>query len=276
VSRLTDEQMERYSRQLILPGLGGKSQRRLLDARAVVIGAGGLGSPIIQYLAAAGVGHLDIIDSDVVELSNLQRQIIHGGSEIGMPKAESAARFARRLNPDCEAQAKVLRLDASNATELLRHADIVLEGSDNFPTRFLVNDACYLLRKPLVSGAILRFEGQVTVFPNDGGADSPCYRCLFPEMPPPGAIPTCQEAGVLGSLAGTIGTLQATEAIKVLLGIGESLAGRLLIHDGLAGTFRTIRLHRDPDCALCGDHPTIRELRLEAEAGCSRGSNPPP
>ncbi|MBI1291902.1 molybdopterin-synthase adenylyltransferase MoeB [bacterium] len=268
MARLNEDQLERYSRQLLLPGFGGAAQKALQSARVAMVGAGGLGSPVIEYLAAAGVGELHIIDSDSVELSNLQRQVIHARSPLGTPKAESAATAACAINPDCRAVPHVTRLTVENAEALLGGVDLVLDGSDNFPTRFLVNDACYLLGKPLISGAILRFEGQLTVFPNDHGADSPCYRCLFPEIPPPGAIPTCQEAGILGPVAGMIGTMQAVEALKILTGIGEPLVGRLLVVDALTMAFRSIRLHRDAECALNGDRPTMHGLGVYTEQGC--------
>ncbi|MCC6546808.1 molybdopterin-synthase adenylyltransferase MoeB [Candidatus Sumerlaeota bacterium] len=264
----SDDQLERYARHIILPQIGGKGQRRLLDSRVFVVGAGGLGSPILLYLAAAGVGTIDVIDSDRVDLSNLQRQIIHDTARIGQPKVESARAAIGALNPDVKLNVLRERLTRDNALSLMRDAQVVLDGSDNFATRYLVNDACWFLKKPLVSGAMLRFEGQVTVFPMDGGADSPCYRCLFPEPPPADLIPTCQEAGVLGVLPGVIGSLQATEAVKLLLGIGNSLVGRLLVYDALDMTFRTIKLHRDKHCALNGDAPTQNELAHYDEARC--------
>ena len=267
--RFSEEQLERYARHIVLPGVGGKGQRRLLDSRVLVVGAGGLGSPILLYLAAAGVGTIDIVDFDAVDLSNLQRQVVHRNADVGEPKVDSARRAIAALNPDVQVNTHRLRLGAENARELVRHVDVVLEGSDNFVTRYLVNDACYFERKPLVSGAMFRFEGQATVFRNDGGKDSPCYRCLFPEPPPPGSIPSCQEAGIFGAIPGVIGSLQATEAIKLLLGIGEPLSGRLITWDVLSGKFREIALRRDPECALNGDNPSIRELVEHAEEGCA-------
>ena len=272
--RLTDAQAERYARHVILPQVGGKGQRRLLASRVFVVGAGGLGSPAIMYLAAAGVGTIEVADFDNVDLSNLQRQIIHATHSIGTPKVESARESVAARNPDVEFIAHNERLTAANIMERIAHADVVIDGSDNFPTRFLVNDACWLARKPLVSGAMQRFEGQVTVFANDGGANSPCYRCLFPEPPPPGLVPSCQEAGILGVISGVVGSLQATEAIKLLLGIGDSLAGRLLVYDALGASFRTIKLRRDPKCALNGDAPTIRELVEYGDERCEAGSTP--
>lgn len=259
-SKFTEEQLQRYARHIVLPRVGGKGQRRLLDSRVLVVGAGGLGSPILMYLAAAGVGTIDVVDFDTVDLSNLQRQIIHRQADVGEPKVDSARRALEALNPDVRIVTHQVRLGEANIREIIAPVDCVLEGSDNFPTRFLVNDACYFARKPLLSGAMFRFEGQVTVFPNDGGADSPCYRCLFPEPPPPGLIPSCQEAGIFGSVPGVIGSIQATEAIKLLLGIGDSLAGRLITWDALKGRFRELPLRRDPECPLNGDSPSIREL----------------
>lgn len=267
----TDEEVERYSRQIILPQVGGVGQRKLRGARIFIIGAGGLGSPVIQYLAAAGAGTIEVIDADVVELNNLHRQVLHATPRLGMAKVDSAREAVAALNPEVNVITHRERLTRENAMTLLAKADVVVEGSDNFPTRFLVNDACHLLRKPLVSGAMFRFEGQVTLFPNDGAANSPCYRCLFPEAPPPGLIPTCQEAGILGALPGVIGSLQAMEVLKLLLGIGESLVGRLLLYDALTMKFREIKLRRDPECALNGDSPTIRELGQYEEApACER------
>ncbi|CAN5405904.1 thiazole biosynthesis adenylyltransferase ThiF [soil metagenome] len=265
MSQFSEPQLERYSRQLLLPEVGGKGQRALLGARVAMVGAGGLGAPAILYLAAAGVGTIDVIDSDAVELSNLQRQIIHGSTRIGIAKAESARHAIAALNPEVKIVPHQTRLTKDNALEILKQADVILDGSDNFPTRYLVNDAAYFLRKPLVTGAILQWEGQVTAFPNDGAATSPCYRCLFPEMPEAGLIPSCQEAGVVGALAGVIGSLMANETIKILLGAGDTLAGRLLIFDALAARFREIKLRRDPACALNGDAPSIRELQDYAQ-----------
>lgn len=274
MSRLTPEQVERYSRHILLPGVGGKGQRRLLESRVAVVGAGGLGSPAILYLAAAGVGTIDVIDSDRVELSNLQRQILHTTPRVGMPKVQSAATAVGESNPDVRLVGREARLDAENALELLGAADVVLDGSDNFETRYLVNDACRLLGKPLVSAAIQQFEGQVTVF--SGRAGEPCYRCLFPEPPAPGAVPSCEQAGVFGVIAGTVGCLQATEALKLLLGLGEPLVGRLLLYDAREAQTRIIRFPWAKDCALCGEAPTIRSLQPIAPTGDCRHSAPSP
>ncbi len=252
----TEDQIHRYSRHILLPELGGVGQARLLASRVLVVGAGGLGSPLILYLAAAGVGTIGIVDDDVVDLSNLQRQVLHDTPHIGMAKVDSAAARVAALNPDVRVNAFGTRLNAGNARAIIRDYDLVADGSDNFATRFLVNDACRLEGRPLVSAAILRFEGQLSTW----RADGPCYRCLFPEPPPPGEGPSCAEAGVLGAVAGTMGTLQATEVVKELLGLGETMAGRLLIYDALATSFRTVRVRRDPACPLCGDHPTITDV----------------
>ncbi len=258
--KFTEEQVERYARHIILPQVGGRGQRRLLESRVFVAGAGGLGSPIILYLAAAGVGTIVVADDDTVSLSNLQRQVLHSQDGLGTPKVDSAAGRVAGLNPDVRLIPLRERIAQEGVAAMIAGADVVLDGSDNFETRYLLNDACHFARIPLVSGAILQFEGQVTVFPNDGGGDSPCYRCLFPEPPPPGAVPNCQEAGVLGAIAGIVGSIQAAEAIKVLLGIGEPLAGRLLLLDALAMKWRELRLRRDPACALCGAAPTITRI----------------
>ena len=267
----TEQQLERYARHIILPQVGGKGQRRLLDSRVFVVGAGGLGSPVIMYLAAAGVGTIEVADADRVSLSNLQRQVLHATDRIGQPKIESAREAVAALNPDVKLIGHEEYLNKDNILERLSSADVVVEGSDNFATRFLVNDACHFLKKPLVSGAMFRFEGQVTVFPHDGAPDSPCYRCVFPEPPPPGLIPTCQEAGILGCVPGVIGSLQANEVIKLLLGTGDLLKGRLLIFDALAAGFREIKIQRDPACALNGDKPTIKELIQYEDPQCPAG-----
>ena len=268
----TDEQLLRYARHIVLPELGGIGQGKLMDASVLVIGAGGLGSPLLLYLAAAGVGRIGVVDDDVVDLSNLQRQVMHDTARVGDPKVDSARNAVARINPEVKLETHRLRFTAANAMDLVARYDLVADGSDNFATRFLVNDACHLAGKPLVSGAILRFEGQLATFKsglrgkNDGAGaqDAPCYRCIFPEPPPAGLIPTCSEGGVLGAIAGAIGSLQATEILKELAGIGDSLAGWLLIYDALSTTFRKVRVKRDPACALCGDHPTIHDLSLHA------------
>jgi len=260
---LSAEQRGRYSRHLLIPEVGDAGQLKLLDARVLLLGAGGLGAPAALYLAAAGVGTLGLIDADVVEASNLQRQIIHSTARIGRPKVESARETIEGLNPDIKVVAHNEWLDRTNVARLIADYDLIVDGTDNFPTRYLVNDAAVIARKPVVHGSVFRFEGQVTVFkPYDG----PCYRCLFPEPPPPALAPSCAQAGVLGVLPGTIGMLQATEAIKLILGIGEPLVGRLLTYDALGETFDELRLRRDPRCPACGEHahpenlPTYEEF----------------
>jgi len=265
----TEEQIQRYARHILLPQVGGHGQDKLLRSKVLVVGAGGLGSPVLMYLAAAGVGTLGIVDDDEVDLSNLQRQIVHTTDRVGTAKVESAATALRAINPDLELILHKERITASNAETLLSSYDLVTDGSDNFATRFLINDAAYFTRTPLVSGAILRFDGQVATFKNFPGGDEsgPCYRCIFREPPPPGQVPSCSEAGVLGALCGTIGSLQATEILKELLDIGESLSGSLLIYDALATQFRTIKVKRDPGCPLCGDAPTITDLSIHESPG---------
>jgi len=266
---LTEAQLQRYSRQILLPGVGGKGQRKIAAAKVFLVGAGGLGSPAALYLAAAGVGTLGIVDNDVVDLSNLQRQILHDTPRVGRPKADSAQETMGRMNPDVKVIPHIARLSAENIAGLIADYDLILDGSDNFSTRFLVNDAAYFAKKTLISGSIFRFEGQViTIKPHDANGDRPCYRCLYAESPPAGMVPSCQEAGVLGVLAGTIGVLQAAEALKEILGIGESLAGRLILYDALEMTFRTLRVPKNPDCPLCGPHPTITHL-VESAASCA-------
>ncbi len=260
----SEDELQRYSRHILLGEVGATGQARLRAASVLIIGAGGLGSPLLLYLAAAGVGRIGLIDDDRVELSNLQRQIAHATARLGMAKTRSAAAAARALNPLVTVVEHDFRLTAENALALVADYDIVCDGSDNFGTRFLVADACVLARRILVSAAVLRFEGQLAVFRPDG----PCYRCLYPEPPPPGLAPSCSEAGVLGAVTGVMGTLQATEVLKEITGIGESLAGRLLLWDALATRFRTITLRRDPDCALCGAHPKITTLTAAAETVC--------
>lgn len=252
----TEDQIRRYARHIILPEMGGTGQARLLQARVLVVGAGGLGSPVIQYLAAAGVGTIGVVDDDVVDLSNLQRQILHTTDRVGMAKVDSAASAVAALNPDVRLVPIRARLSKDNIRAIIRDYDVVADGSDNFPTRFLVNDASRLEGKTLVSAAILRFDGQLSTYRPNG----PCYRCIYREAPPEGAVPTCSSAGVLGAMAGTMGALQATEVVKEVLGIGDTMAGRLLIYDALSVTFRNVRVPRDPGCPLCGDHPTITDL----------------
>jgi sulfur-carrier protein adenylyltransferase/sulfurtransferase len=265
--KLTESQRARYSRHLLIPEVGEAGQAKLLKSKVLLIGAGGLGSPTALYLAAAGVGRLGIIDDDVVDASNLQRQILHTTDRVGMAKTESAKKTLQALNPDVAVDEHRLRLQRDNALELFSKYDLVVDGSDNFGTRYLVNDACVLLEKPNVHGSIFRFDGQATTFVPGGGR--PCYRCLFPEPPPPELAPSCQEAGVLGVLPGIIGMIQAVEAVKLLLGKGEPLIGRLLLYDALEQRFREVKYARDPACPACGDNP-MRELLPEyTEASCA-------
>ena len=261
---LTVDEVRRYSRHLIIPDVGMIGQKRLKNARVLCVGAGGLGSPALLYLAAAGVGTLGIVDFDVVDESNLQRQIIHGQSDVGRPKAESARDSIRELNPLVNVVLHEERLDSDNAMEIFAPYDLIVDGTDNFATRYLVNDACVLLGKPYVWGSIYRFDGQASVFWAEYG---PCYRCLYPEPPPPGMVPSCAEGGVLGVLCGSIGSIQVNEAIKVITGIGEPLAGRLMIYDALEMSYRTVRVRKDPECAVCGKNPTITEL-IDYEEFC--------
>lgn len=258
LASLSNEEIRRYSRHLILPEFGMEGQRKLKQGSVLLIGTGGLGSPLALYLAAAGVGHIGLVDFDIVDESNLQRQIIHGTSTLGIRKTESAKMRLRDLNPHIDIATYETQITSANAFDLIRPYDVVVDGTDNFPTRYLTNDACVMLGKPNVYGSIFRFEGQATVFsPKHGG---PCYRCLYPEPPPPGLVPSCAEGGVLGVLPGVIGTIQATEAIKLITGIGEPLIGRLLLYDALSMRFRELKLRRNPDCPVCGDHPTVTEL----------------
>ncbi len=266
---LGQDELLRYSRHLILPEVGLQGQRKLKAASVLLVGAGGLGSPLALYLAAAGVGRLGLVDFDVVDETNLQRQVLHGTASVGRPKLESARARLADLNPLVRVDAHETRLDCGNAFEILRPYDVIVDGTDNFPTRYLVNDACALLGKPNVYGSIYRFEGQASVFDARRG---PCYRCLYPEPPPPGLVPSCAEGGVLGVLPGVIGVLQGIETLKLLLGIGESLIGRLLLFDALTMSFRQLELRKDPDCPLCGAHATVREL-IDYEAFC--GLEPP-
>ena len=254
---LSNAEVQRYSRHLILPEVGPDGQRRLKAGRVLCVGAGGLGSPAALYLAAAGVGTIGIIDFDAVDASNLQRQILHSTPDVGRPKLQSAREKLNALNPEVRIETHETALTSANALALFRDYDVILDGTDNFATRYLVNDACVLLGKPNAYGSIFRFEGQASVFATKGG---PCYRCLYPEPPPPGLVPSCAEGGVLGVLPGVIGTIQATESIKLLLGSGTTLAGRLLLYDAWGMRFRELKLRRDPECPVCGDHPTVREL----------------
>ena len=256
----TDDQIERYARHIILRDVGGAGQQKLLNARVLVVGAGGLGSPLLMYLAAAGVGTIGVIDDDVVSLSNLQRQILHTTPEIGQPKVSSARDGLTALNPDCTIITHEERLTAANALEIISEYDLVADGSDNFTTRFLVNDACHLAEVPLVFAAIGQFEGQLSTFKAFAGEDYPCYRCLFPAPPPEGLVPSCAEAGVLGALAGVMGSLQGVEVIKEIVGIGETMAGRLMVYDALSARTRTITLKPDPGCALCSSQASIIDL----------------
>ena len=256
---LSDEDLERYARHIVLREVGGPGQAKLRAAKVLVVGAGGLGSPVILYLAAAGVGAIGIVDFDTVSLSNLQRQIVHRTADIGRPKTVSARDAARAVNPAVEIHEHPCRLTAGNALEFIGQYDVIADGSDNFATRFLVNDACFFAKKTLVSAAVTEFDGQLATYKPHAG-DYPCYRCLFPGPPPPGSAPSCSETGILGAAAGVMGTLQALEVMKEIIGIGESLAGQLLIYDALSTRFRTVRVRRDPACALCGEHPSIRDL----------------
>jgi len=262
---LNNEEIRRYSRHLILPEVGLAGQKKIKGTSVLCIGAGGLGSPIAMYLAAAGIGRLGIVDFDTVDYSNLQRQILHTDADVGCSKAESAKETIRGINPNCEVVIHNTRITSENALDLIRPYDIVVDGTDNFPTRYLTNDACVLLKKPNVYGSIFRFEGQASVFaPHLGG---PCYRCLYPEPPPPGMVPSCAEGGVLGVLPGIVGCIQATEILKLAIGRGSSLVGRLLLFNALDMKFRELKLRRDPQCPVCGEHPTIKEL-IDYEMFC--------
>jgi adenylyltransferase/sulfurtransferase len=267
---LTAEEIERYKRHLVLRDVGGQGQQKLKGARVLVIGAGGLGSPVITYLAAAGVGTLGIIDDDAVSLSNLQRQIVHDTEHVGCAKVDSAAERVHELNPNVLVRTHAARIDAANALEIIRQYDLVADGSDNFATRYLVSDACYLAKRPLVFAALGPFDGYLTTFkPHERRPDGtpwPTYRCLFPEAPPPGTVANCAEVGILGAVAGVMGTLQATEVLKEILGIGESLAGKLLIYDALSTRFETVKIAWDPDNPLSGNAPTIRDLSIHQRA----------
>ena len=261
---LSNQEVERYSRHLIMPEVGMDGQLKLKAASVLCIGVGGLGSPVAMYLAAAGVGRLGVVDFDVVDYSNLQRQVIHGTPDVGRSKLESARDKLVAINPEVTIDMHETALSSSNAFDVLGDYDIVVDGTDNFPTRYLVNDACVLLRKPNVFGSIFRFEGQVSVFATEQG---PCYRCLYPEPPPPGLVPSCAEGGVLGILPGVIGTIQATETVKLIIGVGEPLINRFMIYDALRMKFRELKLRRDPDCPVCGDRPTVTQL-IDYEQFC--------
>jgi molybdopterin/thiamine biosynthesis adenylyltransferase/rhodanese-related sulfurtransferase/molybdopterin converting factor small subunit len=268
---LTNEEIKRYSRHLIMPEVGIDGQRKLKAAKVLCIGAGGLGSPAAMYLAAAGVGTLGIVDFDTVDFSNLQRQILHGTPDVGRSKLASAKDRLNALNPNVKVETYETALSSQNALELFEPYDVILDGTDNFPTRYLVNDACVLLGKPNAYGSIFRFEGQASVF---GAKDGPCYRCLYPEPPPPGLVPSCAEGGVLGVLPGIVGVIQATEAIKLIIGVGEPLIGRFLIFDALRMKFRELKLRKDPDCPVCGTHPTVTKL-IDYEQFCGVGPAAP-
>jgi molybdopterin-synthase adenylyltransferase len=252
---LSEAQFERYARHLVLDEVGEEGQQKLLQARVLAIGAGGLGSPLLLYLAAAGVGTLGVVDNDTVDLSNLQRQIVHATESIGTLKVESAKRTLAHINPEVTIKTHALRLDDSNAADIVARYDIVADGSDNFATRYLLNDLCYRLKKPLVGAALSPFDGQLSTYKAYLGPPHPCYRCLFREAPPPDSVPRCETAGILGAIAGVMGTLQATEVLKEILGIGESLSGTLLVYDALRAGFQSIKLPRDPDCPTCGTKP---------------------
>ncbi len=261
--QLTPEQVRRYSRHIIMPEIGSRGQRKLIDSKVLIVGAGGLGGPVALYLALAGVGTIGLVDFDTVDLSNLQRQVLHNTETIGMPKVESAKLTLARYNPEVNVVAHEFPINSENAMDLVAQYDVIVNGADNFATRYLVNDAAYLNNKPLVDGSILIFDGQVTTYEPGKG----CYRCLYPEPPPPGMVPNCAEAGVLGALTGTMGSLQATEVVKVILGIGEPLIGRLLLVDALSMEFRVVRTRRNPECSLCGDQPSVTEL-VDYEVFC--------
>jgi adenylyltransferase/sulfurtransferase len=263
IGALTAEQVNRYSRHIIMPQVGPSGQRKIMESSVLIIGAGGLGSPIAVYLALAGIGKIGVVDFDTVDISNLQRQILHQNADIGKSKALSAKETINAYNPDVEVVTYQVPITSDNAFEIIEPYDYLINGADNFAARYLVNDACHFLKKPLIDGSILLFEGQVTVYlPGQG-----CYRCLYPSPPPPGMVPSCAEAGVLGALCGTVGTIQATEVLKLILGVGDSLHGRLLLYDALAMEFRQVRIRRDPHCVLCGDEPTVTEL-IDYEAFC--------
>jgi adenylyltransferase/sulfurtransferase len=263
IGALTAEQVNRYSRHIIMPQVGPVGQRKIMESSVLIIGAGGLGSPIAVYLALAGIGKIGIVDFDTVDISNLQRQILHQNADIGKPKAISAKETIQAYNPDVEVVTHEVPITSDNSMDIIGRYDYVINGADNFAARYLVNDTCHFLKKPLIDGSILLFDGQVTVYlPGQG-----CYRCLYPEPPPPGMVPSCAEAGVLGALCGTVGTIQATEVLKLILGVGESLHGRLLLYDALEMEFRQVRIRRNPNCVLCGDNPTVTGL-IDYDAWC--------
>ncbi len=270
-SNLTPEQVKRYSRHIVMPQIGSGGQRKLLEAKVLIIGAGGLGGPVAIYLALAGVGTIGIVDFDTVDLSNLQRQLLHNSETVGWRKVESARQTLHRYNPGVEVLTHEVPITSDNAMELIAPYDVVVNGADNFPARYLVNDAAYLSGKPLVDGSILIFDGQVTTYVPGKG----CYRCLFPTPPPPGMVPNCAEAGVLGALTGMVGSLQAMEVVKLLLGVGEPLVGRLLLVDALNGEFRMVKTRQNPRCPLCGDNPTVTEL-IDYEVFCGLAPVPGP
>ena len=267
MSKLTNEQLERYSRHIILEQVGGKGQKKILESKVLIIGTGGLGAPAAMYLAAAGVGTIGLVDYDVVDLSNLQRQIIHQTKDIDKPKIKSGEETINAMNPDVKVQTYDELVNAANIKDIINDQDydFIIDGTDNFPAKFLINDACVMLKKPYSHAGIIRFQGQtMTYVPGEG----PCYRCVFPEMPPKDAVPTCRQAGVLGVMGGVIGTLQATEALKYILGVGELLTGYLLTYDALTMTFRKVKIKRNHNCAVCGDHPTIPELVDYEQPAC--------
>lgn len=267
--RLTEEQIYRYSRHILLPEVGGVGQEKLLKAKVFCVGVGGLGSPVALYLAAAGLGTLGIADSDQVDISNLQRQVLHYTDDIGKPKTHSAREKLQKLNPDVNVIVYKDLITKDNIRDIVKDYDLVIDGSDNFPTRYLMNDACYFEKKTLISGALFQFEGQLSVFKtHSGGA---CYRCLYPEIPPKGMVPTCEEAGILGAVAGTIGTMQAVETLKDILGIGDSLVDKLLTMNALNMSFNTVKITKDPECQLCGENPSILSVEAYKEHGCDPG-----
>jgi sulfur-carrier protein adenylyltransferase/sulfurtransferase len=270
--RLSKEEVLRYSRHLIMPEVGMEGQLKLKQAKVLCIGTGGLGAPLGLYLTAAGVGRIGLVDFDVVDSTNLQRQVLFGTKDVGKPKIEAAANRLRDLNPDIQIDTFDTHLTSDNALEIMKDFDIIVDGTDNFPTRYLVNDACVILGKPNVYGSIFRFEGQITVFGYPGG---PCYRCLYPEPPPPGLVPSCAEGGVLGVLPGIVGTIQAAETLKLIIGKGEPLVGRLMLFDALAMKFRELKLRKNPECPVCGAHPTVTKLSDDVEFCGIRGEEAP-